>query len=90
MMTLTPQSDTLTLHPVTAVFAGGTTYTSDRGWGCMLRCIQMLYSHTLIRHNFSRDWRWTKCSTYNSILRDFLDDPNGLYSIQQIGSFDKM
>ena len=26
---------------------GGTTYTSDRGWGCMLRCIQMLYSHTL-------------------------------------------
>ncbi|XP_063682985.1 cysteine protease ATG4B-like [Bolinopsis microptera] len=63
---------------------GGTAYTSDRGWGCMLRCIQMLYSHTLIRHNFSRDWRWTKCSTYNSILRDFLDDPNGLYSIQQI------
>jgi len=49
-----------------------------------MRCIQMIYSHTLIRHNISRDWRWTKFSTYNSILRDFLDDPNGLYSIQQI------
>lgn len=63
---------------------GGTQYTSDRGWGCMLRCIQMLYSHALVRHNFSRDWRWAKCPRYNAILRDFLDDPDGLYSIQQI------
>lgn len=65
---------------------GGTDFTSDRGWGCMLRCIQMLYSNTLTRHHFNRDWRWqdNTSSLYNSILRDFLDDPNGLYSIQQI------
>lgn len=33
--------------------------TSDKGWGCMLRCGQMVLGVALTRIHLSSDWVWT-------------------------------
>lgn len=65
----------------------GTSYTTDAGWGCTLRCGQMLLGHTLICNHLGRDWRWhpqEKEEKYWKILRKFLDTRDSDYSIQMI------
>ncbi|XP_075744954.1 autophagy-related 4a isoform X5 [Rhipicephalus microplus] len=66
----------------------GTDYTSDTGWGCMLRCGQMVVAEAVMRRHLGKDWQWsqrTKDEKYLRILRMFQDKKNCTYSIHQIG-----
>ncbi|PAV55951.1 hypothetical protein WR25_06057 [Diploscapter pachys] len=67
---------------------GGTGPESDQGWGCMLRCAQMVLGETLLRRHIGRDYKWKRDTQpegdYEKILRMFLDEKSALYSIHQI------
>ena len=62
--------------------AGG--FTSDTGWGCMIRSGQSLLANTLMMLRLGRDWRrGAKEMEERKLLSMFADDPNAPFSIHR-------
>eukprot|EP00736_Rhodelphis_marinus_P009712 Rmarinus@m.4312 len=61
----------------------GTEFTSDTGWGCLLRTMQMMFAEAFIRLLLGRSWSLKEnenketMATYRKILQWFLDGPLG-------------
>ncbi|KAL9709428.1 Cysteine protease atg4 [Leucoagaricus gongylophorus] len=67
------------------------SWSSDAGWGCMLRTGQSLLANALVHARLSRDWRRPPCplsspnyATYVQILTWFFDSPQAPFSVHRM------
>ncbi len=64
------------------------TLTSDSGWGCMLRCGQMVLAASLIRIYVGQRWRFSNLKppprNYIEVVKMFADDPAAPFSIHNV------
>ncbi|KKA29287.1 hypothetical protein TD95_002523 [Thielaviopsis punctulata] len=57
-------------------------FTSDSGWGCMIRTGQSLLANTMVITKMGRSWRrGVYDTTERNIISQFADDPRAPYSI---------
>jgi len=63
-------------------------WTTDAGWGCMIRSMQMLLADSLVQHFLGKNWRYRPNRRhhprYSQILRWFFDDPSAEFSIHRM------
>ncbi|KXT03094.1 hypothetical protein AC578_7728 [Pseudocercospora eumusae] len=65
-------------------FANHAGFTSDTGWGCMIRSGQSLLANTIVVHRLGRDWRkGQKEREHKDILSLFADTPEAPFSIHR-------
>ena len=66
--------------------------TSDSGWGCMIRSLQMALAQTFVTITLGNNWKYNQQSMeverivyqLKSIINLFGDDPNNLFSIHRL------
>lgn len=67
---------------------GGTGPTTDSGWGCMLRCGQMMLAQAMMNMKLGAEWKWRpnelQTKEYYKILKRFSDERSSPFSIHQI------
>jgi len=66
---------------------GSSGMTSDQGWGCMLRCGQMVVGSALLNLQQGSSWSWsrdTRDPNYLRVVEMFQDIKSAPYSIHQI------
>lgn len=69
------------MHPIC-----GTAFTDDSGWGCMIRCGQMLAASALAAHLLGPEWANDELDpeVRKFILGHFLDTPSSLLSLHSL------